>query len=139
MSTDVVMPRMGETVDEGTVNTWHKAVGDPVAEGEPLVEIGTDKVDTVWLQRRVPFKEGEPYDPAKVEAMRGRLTSLGVFNAVRIKPTCGVPVGDGQNRTLTLLSLSPCPSGGWYPHACAAVITFLCGQQDCSASRCPRW
>ena len=46
MSTEVVMPRMGETVDEGTVNTWHKAVGDQVAEGEPLVEIGTDKVDT---------------------------------------------------------------------------------------------
>src|SRR6266702_5461754 len=41
-----LMPRMGETVDEGTVNTWHKAVGDQVAEGEPLLEIGTDKVDT---------------------------------------------------------------------------------------------
>jgi 2-oxoglutarate dehydrogenase E2 component (dihydrolipoamide succinyltransferase) len=37
---------MGETVDEGTVNVWHKAVGDQVAEGEPLLEIGTDKVDT---------------------------------------------------------------------------------------------
>jgi pyruvate dehydrogenase E2 component (dihydrolipoamide acetyltransferase) len=46
MSVDVVMPRMGETVDEGTVNVWHKAVGDQVAEGEPLLEIGTDKVDT---------------------------------------------------------------------------------------------
>ena len=46
MSTEIVMPRMGETVDEGTVNTWHKAVGDPVTEGEPLLEIGTDKVDT---------------------------------------------------------------------------------------------
>jgi pyruvate dehydrogenase E2 component (dihydrolipoamide acetyltransferase) len=46
MSTEVVMPRMGETVDEGTVNVWHKAVGDPVTEGEPLLEIGTDKVDT---------------------------------------------------------------------------------------------
>ena len=46
MSTEVVMPRMGETVDEGTVNVWHKAVGDQVAEGEPLLEIGTDKVDT---------------------------------------------------------------------------------------------
>jgi pyruvate dehydrogenase E2 component (dihydrolipoamide acetyltransferase) len=43
---DVVMPRMGETVDEGTVNAWHKAVGDQVTEGEPLLEIGTDKVDT---------------------------------------------------------------------------------------------
>lgn len=40
------MPRMGETVDEGTVNAWHKAVGDQVTEGEPLLEIGTDKVET---------------------------------------------------------------------------------------------
>ncbi|HZC39094.1 MAG TPA: biotin/lipoyl-containing protein [Streptosporangiaceae bacterium] len=46
MATEVVMPRMGETVDEGTVNTWHKTVGDQVSEGEPLLEIGTDKVDT---------------------------------------------------------------------------------------------
>ncbi len=46
MSTEVVMPRMGETVDEGTVNVWHRAVGDQVTEGEPLLEIGTDKVDT---------------------------------------------------------------------------------------------
>jgi 2-oxoglutarate dehydrogenase E2 component (dihydrolipoamide succinyltransferase) len=37
---------MGETVDEGTVNEWFKQVGDQVAEGEPLLEIGTDKVDT---------------------------------------------------------------------------------------------
>jgi pyruvate dehydrogenase E2 component (dihydrolipoamide acetyltransferase) len=46
VSTEVVMPRMGETVDEGTVNAWHKAVGDPVTEGEPLLEISTDKVDS---------------------------------------------------------------------------------------------
>jgi 2-oxoglutarate dehydrogenase E2 component (dihydrolipoamide succinyltransferase) len=37
---------MGETVDEGTVNVWHKSAGDQVTEGEPLLEIGTDKVDT---------------------------------------------------------------------------------------------
>jgi translocation and assembly module TamA len=58
----------------------------PLARMGPVRFSGTDKVDTVWLQRRVPFKEGEPYDPAKVEALRGRLTSLGTFNAVRIKP-----------------------------------------------------
>jgi len=43
---EVVMPRMGETVDDGTVNEWFKQVGDAVTEGEPLLEIGTDKVDT---------------------------------------------------------------------------------------------
>jgi len=56
----------------------------PVAKMGPVRLSGSEKVDMTWLQRRVPFKEGEPYDPAKVEAMRGRLTSLGVFNSVRI-------------------------------------------------------
>jgi translocation and assembly module TamA len=58
----------------------------PLARMGPVRFSGSDKVDMVWLQRRVPFSEGEPYDPAKVEALRGKLTSLGVFNAVRIKP-----------------------------------------------------
>ncbi|MGW0036123.1 2-oxoglutarate dehydrogenase, E2 component, dihydrolipoamide succinyltransferase [Gordonia sp. NPDC003376] len=44
--TDVVMPELGESVTEGTVTTWLKAVGDTVAEDEPLVEVSTDKVDT---------------------------------------------------------------------------------------------
>src|SRR5688500_1801727 len=42
---DVVLPQMGESVQEGTVLEWHKQVGDAVAEGETLVEISTDKVD----------------------------------------------------------------------------------------------
>ena len=42
---DVVLPQMGESVQEGTVLEWHKQVGDEVAEGETLVEISTDKVD----------------------------------------------------------------------------------------------
>src|SRR4051794_13240918 len=41
----IVMPAMGESVTEGVLLTWHKQVGDPVAEGEPLVEVSTDKVD----------------------------------------------------------------------------------------------
>lgn len=43
--TTVVMPAMGESVTEGTVTRWLKAVGDAVAEDEALVEISTDKVD----------------------------------------------------------------------------------------------
>ncbi len=58
----------------------------PLARMGPVRFTGTEKVDTVWLQRRVPFKEGEPYSPAKVEDLRGKLTSLGTFNAVRLKP-----------------------------------------------------
>src|SRR5580658_6928343 len=40
------MPQMGETVTEGTITRWMKAVGDSVARDEPLFEVSTDKVDT---------------------------------------------------------------------------------------------
>ena len=43
---EVRMPQLGETVSTGTVNTWFKSVGDTVRADEPLLEIGTDKVDT---------------------------------------------------------------------------------------------
>ena len=43
---DVTLPALGESVTEGTVTRWLKAVGDTVAVAEPLVEISTDKVDT---------------------------------------------------------------------------------------------
>ncbi len=43
---DVTMPQLGETVTEGTVTKWLKAVGDTVARDEPLFEVSTDKVDS---------------------------------------------------------------------------------------------
>jgi len=43
---EVVMPKMGESITEGTVIAWHKDIGDEVAIDETLLEIGTDKVDT---------------------------------------------------------------------------------------------
>jgi 2-oxoglutarate dehydrogenase E2 component (dihydrolipoamide succinyltransferase) len=45
MSTDVIMPQMGESVAEGTITKWLKQVGDRVKRDEPLFEISTDKVD----------------------------------------------------------------------------------------------
>src|SRR5262245_678784 len=45
MSTDVVMPQMGESIAEGTIVRWIKKVGDKVDRDEPLFEISTDKVD----------------------------------------------------------------------------------------------
>ena len=44
--TEVVMPKMGESVMEGTVLEWKKAVGDTVDQDETLLEISTDKVDS---------------------------------------------------------------------------------------------
>ena len=46
MPVTVSMPALGESVTEGTVTRWLKAVGDTVAVDEPLLEVSTDKVDT---------------------------------------------------------------------------------------------
>ena len=46
MATKVLVPRLGEGVDEVTVTKWLKQVGDSVKELEPLLEVNTDKVDT---------------------------------------------------------------------------------------------
>jgi 2-oxoglutarate dehydrogenase E2 component (dihydrolipoamide succinyltransferase) len=41
-----MMPQLGETVTEGTITRWMKAVGEPVERDEPLFEVSTDKVDS---------------------------------------------------------------------------------------------
>ncbi|MFZ0251365.1 MAG: biotin/lipoyl-containing protein, partial [Acidimicrobiales bacterium] len=42
----MMMPQLGETVTEGTITRWMKAVGDAVERDEPLFEVSTDKVDS---------------------------------------------------------------------------------------------
>ncbi|WP_448759999.1 2-oxoglutarate dehydrogenase, E2 component, dihydrolipoamide succinyltransferase [Actinomyces oricola] len=75
--TEVTMPALGESVTEGTVSTWLKAVGERVEADEPLLEVATDKVDTevpspasgVLLEIRVP--EDETVDVGTVLAIIG--------------------------------------------------------------------
>ncbi len=46
MIVDVVMPKMGESINEGTILEWRKEVGEKINLDEILLEIGTDKVDS---------------------------------------------------------------------------------------------
>tara|TARA_B100000579_G_scaffold130577_1_gene105374 strand:+ start:34 stop:1332 length:1299 start_codon:yes stop_codon:yes gene_type:complete len=46
MIVDVVMPKMGESITEGTILEWYKKIGDSIEKDETLLEIGTDKVDS---------------------------------------------------------------------------------------------
>lgn len=65
MSTEVVMPQMGESIAEGTITKWLKQVGERVERDEPLFEISTDKVDAeipspaAGTLTEIRFKEGE--------------------------------------------------------------------------------
>ena len=46
MIVDVIMPKLGESITEGTIIEWRKKAGDAIARDEILLEIGTDKVDS---------------------------------------------------------------------------------------------
>ncbi|WP_158737264.1 dihydrolipoamide acetyltransferase family protein [Alteribacillus sp. YIM 98480] len=45
MATEVLMPKLGATMESGTIVNWFKEVGDSVNVGEPLVEVMTDKIN----------------------------------------------------------------------------------------------
>jgi len=62
---DIIMPKMGESVSEGTIIKWHKKIGDMVKRDEIIFEISTDKVDTeipsplAGILTKIVVKEGE--------------------------------------------------------------------------------
>jgi len=80
-STEVVMPQMGESITEGTVSKWLKAVGDTIEKDEPLLEISTDKVDAevpspaAGKLLAINVQEGETVEVGSVLALVG--TSVG--------------------------------------------------------------
>ncbi len=45
MTENVILPKWGLTMEEGTVMAWHKQEGDTVTEGEVLAEVETDKIN----------------------------------------------------------------------------------------------
>ena len=46
MPTNVIMPQLGESIVEGTINKWLVQEGDEIKKMDPLLEVGSDKVDT---------------------------------------------------------------------------------------------
>lgn len=71
---DIVMPKMGESVNEGTIIKWYKKVGDFVKQDEIIFEISTDKVDTEipsalsGVLSEILVKEGETVEVGTVVA-----------------------------------------------------------------------
>lgn len=71
---DIIMPKMGESVNEGTIIKWHKKIGDAVKRDEIIFEISTDKVDTEipspesGILSEILVKEGETVEVGTVVA-----------------------------------------------------------------------
>ncbi len=72
---DIVMPKMGESVSEGTILKWHKQKGDHVNRDEIIFEISTDKVDTEipspeeGVLSEIRFNEGDTVEVGTVVAV----------------------------------------------------------------------
>jgi 2-oxoglutarate dehydrogenase E2 component (dihydrolipoamide succinyltransferase) len=72
---DIIMPKMGESINEGTIIKWHKKVGDAVKQDEIIFEISTDKVDTEipapasGLLKEIKYNEGDTVEVGKVVAV----------------------------------------------------------------------
>src|SRR5208282_6927841 len=96
---NVIMPQLGETVVEGKVASWFKAVGDKVAAGDNLFLIETDKV-----------------------SMEVQATESGVLNEIRVAAGQTVPVGTvvavlGEAGAKPVAAAAPAPVPGQMPQA----------------------
>ena len=78
------MPQMGESIAEGTVSKWLKAVGDTVERDEPILEISTDKVDA-----EIPAPASGTL--VEVAVQEGETVEVGTIVAF-IDPEGGAPV-----------------------------------------------
>jgi pyruvate dehydrogenase E2 component (dihydrolipoyllysine-residue acetyltransferase) len=72
---DIIMPKMGESVSEGTIIKWHKKIGEEVKRDEIIFEISTDKVDTEipspvdGVLKEIKANEGDTVDVGTVVAV----------------------------------------------------------------------
>ena len=98
MSTEVVMPQMGESIAEGTITKWLKNVGEHVDRDEPLFEISTDKVDAeipspaAGTLTEVRFKEGDTVEVNTVVAVLDGNQSGAATSVVEAAPAPPPPV-----------------------------------------------
>ena len=92
MATKVLVPRLGEGVDEVTITKWLKKEGDSVKELEPLLEVNTDKVDTEipapasGVVLKIEMQEGQP---AKVGQLLALIGASGESVSVSSAPVSG--------------------------------------------------
>src|SRR5690242_2146047 len=77
MSQDIYMPRLSDTMEEGTISRWLKHEGDTVAKGDVLVEIETDKANMEYpaiddgVLQRIVVQEGDTVKIGEVIAVLG--------------------------------------------------------------------
>ena len=131
--TEVKMPALGESVTEGTVSSWLKAVGDTVEADEPLLEVATDKVDTevpspasgVLLEIRVP--EDETVEVGTVLAIIGDPSEAGSAPAPAAPAPQAAPEPPAPAPAPAAEAPTPAPAATAAPAAAAPVSSGASG------------
>src|ERR687885_1446252 len=94
MPVDIVMPRLSDTMTEGTIARWLKKPGDQVKKGEALAEIETDKA----LMQYESFEEGTL---GEIKVGDGQTVPLGEVIAILYKPGESAPAPGKGGRAET--------------------------------------
>jgi 2-oxoisovalerate dehydrogenase E2 component (dihydrolipoyl transacylase) len=107
MATKVLVPRLGEGVDEVTITKWLKKEGDSVKELEPLLEVNTDKVDTEipapasGVILKIEMQEGQPAKVGQLLALIGATGEKAEASGLQSLQTLEAPAPTQRQETLT--------------------------------------
>jgi pyruvate/2-oxoglutarate dehydrogenase complex dihydrolipoamide acyltransferase (E2) component len=102
MRSDIIMPQLGETVAEGKILTWFKAVGDEVKLGDRLFEVETDKITidveaiSEGVLREILVSDGAVAKIGSVVAVIGDETDLSPVKE-RVLPTSLASTSSGRS------------------------------------------
>lgn len=125
---DVTMPQLGETVTEGTITTWSKAVGDTVTADEVLFEVSTDKVDSEvpapasGVLTEILVQEGETVEVGAVLARIGESGEATASGPTETNgPGTSEPVPDAA--TTGPVDENPAPVAAAFPPVSQPQIT----------------
>ncbi len=121
MATKITMPRLSDTMTEGTVATWLKKVGDAVKEGDILAEIETDKATMEFESFNagtllyIGIKEGETAAVDSLLAIIGKegedITSLISGAAVTTETKSEAPAAVEAPKTTSPSAAATLPKG----------------------------
>ena len=99
----ITMPRLSDTMEEGTISTWLKKVGDKVSEGEILAEIETDKATMEFesfyegVLSHIAVQEGQTVKVDELIAIISE-SEIDVDNALKnYKSSGSIPVPKSEN------------------------------------------
>src|SRR3954453_15214824 len=98
---DIVMPRLSDSMEEGTILQWLKQIGDDVAVGDELVEIETDKANMAYESDVAGTLSG-------ILVEEGETVAIGTPIA-RVGGNSGAPSRDGEGQSAS--SAGPVAAG----------------------------